>query len=97
MQKSAKFYKRVQVSLHSFLGRWQNGYCGLTVKSSPTSGCKFKSYSSQNIYKLFFQKKKKLKKKWNDIRLQCFRLVGAGLATISLGELEWVLGTVFAG
>ena len=29
--------------------------------------------------------------------MQCFRLVGAGLATISLGVLEWVLGTIFNG
>jgi len=35
--------------------------------------------------------------KWKDIRLQCFRLVGAGLATISLGVLVWVFGTIFNG
>lgn len=34
---------------------------------------------------------------WKDIRLQCFRLVGAGLATISLGVLVWVFGTIFNG
>ena len=32
-----------------------------------------------------------------DIRLQCFRLVGAGLATISLGVSVWVFGTIFNG
>lgn len=32
-----------------------------------------------------------------DVRIQCFRLVGAGLATISLGELVWELGTIFNG
>lgn len=34
---------------------------------------------------------------WNDIRLQCFRLVGAGLATIALGESVWELGVIFSG
>ena len=32
-----------------------------------------------------------------DVRIQCFRLAGAGLATISLGVSEWVLGTIFGG
>jgi len=32
-----------------------------------------------------------------DVRLQCFRLVGAGLATVSLGVLVWELGIVFNG
>lgn len=30
-----------------------------------------------------------------DIRLQCFKYVGAGLATISLAVLEQVFGVVF--
>lgn len=32
-----------------------------------------------------------------DIRLQCFRLVGAGLATISLGGVGIGIGTIFNG
>jgi len=32
-----------------------------------------------------------------DIRIQCFRLVGAGLATISLGGVGMGIGVVFAG
>jgi F-type H+-transporting ATPase subunit c len=32
-----------------------------------------------------------------DIRLQCFRMVGAGLATISLGGVGMGIGTVFSG
>lgn len=34
---------------------------------------------------------------WKDLRLQCFRLVGAGLATISLGVLVWEFGMIFSG
>jgi hypothetical protein len=41
--------------------------------------------------------KERKSKLWKDIRLQCFRLVGAGLATISLGELVWELGIIFGG
>jgi F0F1-type ATP synthase membrane subunit c/vacuolar-type H+-ATPase subunit K len=32
-----------------------------------------------------------------DIRLQCFRLVGAGLATIALGGVGMGIGMVFSG
>ena len=32
-----------------------------------------------------------------DVRIQCFRLVGAGLATISLGGVGAGIGIVFSG